>query len=308
MGDGLFSVAPTGNRGMDNPLVELPNLNIPQLLKHFGIKPNKRLGQNFLIDPRYLSRVAEAGETTERDTVVEIGAGLGNLTRVLAQNAGKVIAFEIDPRLIPILESFTKSQNEVKIVQADILKVDIANYVSSPGYLVVANIPYYITSQLIRHLLSSDVRPKRIILTIQLEVAQRICAEPGRLSLLALSVQVFGSPKIISRVPAGAFYPVPKVDSAILRIDLYPSPIVDEGQLNSFFKLAKAGFSQKRKTLRNSLTSGLALKRSEIERLLAESQIDHQRRAETLSLAEWAVLTNRYSSAYLTNPQESPQD
>jgi 16S rRNA (adenine1518-N6/adenine1519-N6)-dimethyltransferase len=138
------------------------------------------------------------------------------------------------------------------------------------------------------------MRPARIILTIQEEVAQRICAQAGKLSLLELSLRVYGSPQLITRIPAGAFYPVPNVDSAILRIDLFSSPRIKEDQLEIFFRIAKAGFSQKRKTLRNSLSGGLNLDRSKIERLLKASQIDPNRRAETLSLSEWAVLTSQY--------------
>jgi 16S rRNA (adenine1518-N6/adenine1519-N6)-dimethyltransferase len=279
---------------MDNPLADPTDQNIFNLLNQYGIKPSKKLGQNFLIDPVYLHRVAEAGEITKRDTVIEIGAGLGNLTTILAQSAGEVIAFEIDSRLIPILKSVTFSQKNTKIIQADILRVDLARFTRSPDFLVVANIPYYITSKLIRHLLSGKMRPARIILTIQEEVAQRICAQAGKLSLLALSVQVYGSPQLITRIPAGAFYPVPNVDSAILRIDLFSSPRIKEDQLEIFFRIAKAGFSQKRKTLRNSLSGGLNLDRSKIERLLKASQIDPNRRAETLSLSEWAVLTSQY--------------
>jgi 16S rRNA (adenine1518-N6/adenine1519-N6)-dimethyltransferase len=294
MGDCILSLASSGNRGMDNPLTDPADQNIHTLLKQYGIKPSKNLGQNFLIDPVYLHQVAEAGEITQSDTVIEIGAGLGNLTIILARTAGEVIAFEIDSRFIPILESVTFSHKNTKIIQADILRVDLAQFTRSPGFLVVANIPYYITSKLIRHLLNGKTRPERIILTIQQEVAQRICAPAGKLSLLALSVQVYGSPQLIARIPAGAFYPVPNVDSAILRIDLYSSPKIKEDQLEIFFRIAKAGFSQKRKTLRNSLSGGLNLDRSIIERLLKVSQIDPNRRAETLSLTEWAVLTSQY--------------
>jgi 16S rRNA (adenine1518-N6/adenine1519-N6)-dimethyltransferase len=279
---------------MDNPLADPADQNIPNLLKQYGIKPSKHLGQNFLVDPVYLNRVAEAGDITKDDTVIEIGAGLGNLTRVLGQSAAAVIAFEIDSRFIPILESISRSDKSIQIVQADILKVRLEEFVSTSRYLVVANIPYYITSKLIRHLLTSETRPERIILTIQLEVARRICAQVGKLSLLALSVQVFGSPQIISRIPAGAFYPAPNVDSAILRIDIFDSPMIIDGQLNAFFTLVKAGFGQKRKTLRNSLSNGLALERSTIEGLLIESHIQPDRRAETLSIAEWAELTCHY--------------
>ena len=152
------------------------------------------------------------------------------------------------------------------------------------------NIPYYITSAVIRHLLESKSKPRRIVLTIQKEVAQRICARPGDMSLLALSVQVYGAPRIAAQIPADAFYPAPKVDSAVLVIDIYPSPLIHEELLDTFFKLSKAGFSQKRKTLRNSLSSGLHISPMKAAELLTSADIDPQRRAETLSIEEWERL------------------
>jgi len=163
------------------------------------------------------------------------------------------------------------------------------------GYLVVANIPYYITSNVIRHLLEAECKPRLLVLTIQREVAERICSPQGDLSLLALSVQLYGTPRIAARIPAGAFYPAPKVDSSVLRIDLFPEPFIPEEEIGKFFRLAKAGFSQKRKTLRNSLSAGLAWKPERAVNLLLDNGIDPQRRAETLSLEEWRRLTQGYS-------------
>jgi len=165
-----------------------------------------------------------------------------------------------------------------------------------PRYRVVANIPYYITSALIRHLLEAPQPPELLVLTVQREVAERICAAPGELSLLALSVQVYGQPKIAARIPAGAFYPPPKVDSAVIRLDLYDQPRIPAPLLPTFFRLAKAGFSQKRKTLRNALAGGLGWKPVQAEALLHQAGIDPGRRAETLSLEEWGAMTESYSS------------
>ena len=165
-------------------------------------------------------------------------------------------------------------------------------------YLVVANIPYNITSALIRHLLEASVPPSRLVLTIQLEVAQRICASPGDMSLLALSVQVYGQPELTARIPASAFYPPPRVDSAILRIERYPAPLIPTTQLDGFFQLIKAGFSQKRKTLRNSLSAGLRLSHAMVEELLKTAGIDPMRRAETLSLPEWRTLTGEFTTRF----------
>jgi len=274
--------------------INLPLLDVPRLLRQYGLRPDQRLGQVFLVDPVALRRVTEAADITKSDTVLEIGAGLGSLTRYLAVRAGSVIAVELDANLIPPLEHVLSPYHNVLVVQGDILELDQAQLMQSPDYLVVANIPYYITSALIRHLLDSSVRPKRIVLTVQREVAARICAAPGEMSLLALSVQVFGQPQIMAHIPAGAFYPSPKIDSAVVRIDLYPSTVIPSPLLETFFHLARAGFSQKRKTLRNSLTGGLALKPSEAERLLQAAGLDPRRRAETLNLDEWGRLATIY--------------
>jgi len=274
--------------------INLPLLDVPRLLRQYGLRPDQRLGQVFLVDPVALRRVTEAADITKSDTVLEIGAGLGSLTRYLAARAGSVIAVELDANLIPPLEHVLSPYHNVLVVQGDILELDLAQLIQAPDYLVVANIPYYITSALIRHLLDSSVRPKRIVLTVQREVAARICAAPGEMSLLALSVQVFGQPQIMAHIPAGAFYPSPKIDSAVVRIDLYPSTVIPSPLLETFFHLARAGFSQKRKTLRNSLTGGLALKPSEAERLLQAAGLDPRRRAETLNLDEWGRLATIY--------------
>ena len=160
-----------------------------------------------------------------------------------------------------------------------------------PDYLVVANIPYYITSAVLRHLLESGSHPLRLVLTVQEEVAERICARPGRMSLLALSVQVFGIPEIVAYIPAEAFFPAPKVDSAVLRVEILPEPLIATPLLDTFFTLIKAGFSQKRKTLRNSLSGGLGISPADAENRLAAAGIDPMRRAETLSLEEWGQLS-----------------
>ena len=274
--------------------INLPLLDVPRLLRQYGLRPDQRLGQVFLVDPVALRRVTEAADITKSDTVLEIGAGLGSLTRYLAVRAGSVIAVELDANLIPPLEHVLSPYHNVLVVQGDILELDLAQLIQAPDYLVVANIPYYITSALIRHLLDSSVRPKRIVLTVQREVVARICAAPGEMNLLALSVQVFGQPQIMAHIPAGAFYPSPKIDSAVVRIDLYPSPVIPYPILETFFHLAKAGFSQKRKTLRNSFAGGLALKPSEAEHLLQAAGLDPRRRAETLNLDEWGRLATIY--------------
>jgi 16S rRNA (adenine1518-N6/adenine1519-N6)-dimethyltransferase len=218
------------------------------------------------------------------------GPGLGSLTRHLAQSARTVTAVEIDKKIIPVLSEILKDYTNVNLVCGDILEQDIGILGLQTGYLVVANIPYYITSAVIRHLLEGQTKPARIVLTVQLEVAQRICAKPGDLNLLALSVQVYGKPLVILRIPAGAFYPPPKIDSAVVRIDLFPEPFIPISKLDKFFLLCKAGFGQKRKTLRNSLSHGLGLTAKQVEKNLAAAEIDPGRRAETLSLDEWKTI------------------
>lgn len=268
----------------------IPPLNASALLKQYGLRPDKKLGQNFLQDPFALEAIAAAAQIQPTDTVLEIGPGLGSLTRYLAVSAREVIAVELDPDLIPPLQAVTQPYDNVRIIHGDILKLSPHDLVQEPGYLVVANIPYYITSAIIRHLLENDPKPRRIVLTIQKEVADRICAEPGDMSLLALSVQVYGEPRIADRIPAGAFFPSPKVDSAVLCVGIYENPRIQPELLDIFFRLVKAGFSQKRKTLRNSLSSGLHVSPLEAEGLLKKAGIDPMRRAETLSIEEWQML------------------
>jgi 16S rRNA (adenine1518-N6/adenine1519-N6)-dimethyltransferase len=227
--------------------------------------------------------------------VLEIGPGLGSLTRYLAVSAHEVVAVELDPKLIPPLEAVLAPYSNARILQGDILKLSPNELIKARDYLVVANIPYYITSALIRHILESDNKPRRIVLTIQKEVAERICAEPGDMSLLALSVQVYGEPRIAANIPAAAFFPIPSVDSAVLCVDIYDRPLIELQLLETFFKLTKAGFSQKRKTLRNALSAGLRISTSEAANLLTQTGIDPQRRAETLSIEEWGKLATTFA-------------
>lgn len=275
---------------MDPALTPLPPLNVVQLLRQYDLTPKKGLGQNFLVDETALGRIADTAEISPDSAVLEIGPGLGSLTRHLASQARRLVAVELDERFLPVLEEVLAPWDNVNIVHGDILAQRPDKLMGESGYLVVANIPYYITSAVIRHLLEAEHKPQRIVLTIQEEVARRVCAEPGSLSLLALSVQVYGQPKLAARIPAGAFYPPPKVNSAALRIDLYDKPRIPSPLLDSFFRLAKAGFSQKRKTLRNSLSGGMHWPTERTEALLTQAGIDPQRRAQTLTLDEWGRL------------------
>ncbi|MFC2052799.1 16S rRNA (adenine(1518)-N(6)/adenine(1519)-N(6))-dimethyltransferase RsmA [Chloroflexota bacterium] len=270
----------------------LPPLDIPTILQRYNLRPDKRLGQNFLIDQSALEGVIEAADVQKSDVVLEIGAGVGSLTRLLAIHARNVLAVELDSKLIPPLEEVISGFQNVEIIQGDILRLNLNQLMNISGFLVVANIPYYITSTLIRNLLETIRPPKRLVLTLQCEVAERICASPGKMSVLALSVQVYGKPDIMSYIPSAAFYPQPNVDSAILRIDRYLEPQIPIGLIPTFFRLVKAGFSQKRKTLRNSMAGGMRWKPAQSEAILYQSGINSIRRAETLSLEEWGELAD----------------
>ena len=267
---------------------------ISAILKKHGLLPDKSLGQNFLTDPSILEKITRIAGVTDKNIVLEVGAGLGHLTAQLAKSAEQVVAVELDERFIPVLEENLAEYQNIRIIQGDILSLNPQDLVQENNYLVVANIPYYITSRIIRNLLESELKPTRIILTIQYEVAQRICAKSGKMSLLSLSVLIYGEPSLEMRIPAGAFFPLPKVDSAVVLVNLYPEPLLDDKMRGKFFEIIKAGFLHKRKTLRNSLSKGLAWTPSEVEKLLLESGIDPQRRAETLSMDEWFELIRNY--------------
>jgi len=270
---------------------QIPQLDAEALLRRYHLHAHKGLGQNFLQDPLALEEIVSAADIQKIDTVLEIGPGLGSLTRYLAVAAKEVIAVELDEKLIPPLKTVLSPYQNVHIVHGDILKLSPTDLIPENDFLVVANIPYYITSAVIRHLLESRSKPRRIVLTIQKEVAKRVCAMPGDMSILALSVQVYGAPRVAARIPADAFFPAPKVDSAVLVVDIYPTPLIQEELRELFFKLVKAGFSQKRKTLRNSLSSSLHIAPAQAAELLTRAGIDAQRRAETLSIDEWERLS-----------------
>jgi len=274
--------------------MSLHYLDIFPLIQKYQVQPKKSLGQNFLVDPNGLNKVLKAAKVSSEDAVLEIGAGLGNLTYLLAQQSRQVVAVELDHRLIAPLREALAGFTNVTICEGDMLKLSPDTLIDAERYVVVANIPYYITSALIRHLLEADHKPTRMVLTVQQEVAERILARDGKMSLLALSVQVYGKPELKARIPAGCFYPPPEVDSAVLSIELYEEPLIPSGSLDLFFKLAHAGFAQKRKTLRNTLATGMNESPAWAERLLTTAGIDPQRRAETLSMQEWKKLVEAY--------------
>lgn len=272
--------------------------SIGALLRAHGLHPRKRLGQNFLRDPVALGRIVAAADLSHEDVVVEVGAGVGTLTRPLAEQAGRVIALELDDGLVAILRDQVVNLTNVQVVHGDVLQFSASQF-PHRGYKVVGNLPYYITSAVLRHFLEKVPRPQLMVVTVQREVADRIVAEPGKMSLLAASVQFYGQPRIVARIPAGAFYPPPQVDSAVVRIDVEEQPTIalEKGTGEAvFFRVVRAGFSQKRKTLRNSLSASLGLSPATVEEALEQAGVDPRRRAETLSLIEWARVAHQFSS------------
>jgi 16S rRNA (adenine1518-N6/adenine1519-N6)-dimethyltransferase len=276
--------------------------SIRRLLAKYGIAPSKGLGQSFLADQAVTHAIVAAAGLTRADTVLEIGPGLGLLTRQLAEAAGLVVAVELDGRMVGVLEEELGDLGNLRLVQGDILEVDhVAALVSTMGvredelcYLVVANLPYYITSQAIRRLLEARVPPSRMVLMVQREVAERIVAQPGEMSLLSLSVQLYGQARVVRRVPASAFHPRPKVDSAVLRIDLHEAPLAGEATRERLFRLARAAFGQRRKQIHNSLSANLPMESEAVQALLRDSGIDPRRRPQALSVADWIGLAEAF--------------
>lgn len=270
-------------------------MNPRDLLNTYHIEPKKGLGQNFLHDPNALQKIADSAGIAPGDTVIEIGPGTGALTEALAKQAARVIAIELDERLQPLLEARFASTPTVEFHYADILRTDVGALAGGAPYLVVANVPYYITGAIMRHLFESQPRPARMVLTMQLEVAQKLVAKPGDLSLIAVSAQFYSKPRIVAKFPPAVFYPRPEVGSAVVRFDVYPTPPVDVPDEALFFTVVRAGFSQKRKQIKNSLAGGLMRSAEETVALCARAGLDPQRRAETLTLAEWAALARAFS-------------
>jgi 16S rRNA (adenine1518-N6/adenine1519-N6)-dimethyltransferase len=271
--------------------IDLTNIReLRNFLYAHHIRPNKAFGQNFIVDHSILLRIVEAAEIHVDDQVLELGAGTGVLTRELAKHARRVVAVELEREMLSLLVKTTRNYTNVELLERNLLYVDPTEVFGSEPYKLVANLPYYITAPTFRHFLESANPPRLFVVMVQYEVAQRIVAGPGDMSLLGVSIQFYGRPSIIEYVPARAFYPAPKVDSAILRIDLKDEVPLTPGQRDSFFRLVQAGFSQRRKQVHNSLTHGLHRKNVEVQAGLLAANIDPSRRAETLSIEDWLRL------------------
>lgn len=269
------------------------------LLDRYGIEPKKNLGQNFLYDEGLLARIVATADVGPADEVLEVGPGLGALTKQLAAAAARVVAVELDQRLLPALEGELIGHDNVDVVHADVLELDPADWFGGP-YKVVANVPYYITGAILRHLLEARPRPRLMVMTVQKEVAQRLIAAPPEMSLLAVSVGYYGRARLAGTVKAGAFWPRPDVDSAIVRIDIDErfqgmgdeNLAADEAQ---FFRVVRAGFSEKRKQLKNNLRQ-LGVGDETVAAALVAAGIDGRRRAETLTVEEWRRLAGEFLS------------
>jgi len=276
---------------------------VKDLLGRYNFKVKKGFGQNFLIDDNIIKKIVEAAEVKETDTVVEIGPGLGSLTRRLSERAGKVIALEIDRALFPILEETLSEYDNVALIEADALKVNFNRLVgeyseSAEKYKIVANLPYYITSPLIMHFLEHSFNVSRIVIMVQEEVARRLAAKPGskEYGALTIAVNYYASVETAFRVPRTVFIPKPEVGSAVVCIDVRDGPPANVLNRDNFFALVRAAFQQRRKTLLNALSAAdRQLSREDWLVVLGEAGINPSRRGETLHLQEFAILSNIYT-------------
>jgi 16S rRNA (adenine1518-N6/adenine1519-N6)-dimethyltransferase len=266
------------------------------ILQAFHLKADKNLGQNFLVEESVVNRIAKAAELTPEDTVLEIGPGIGTLTQALAMTGASVVSVELDKRLIPVLQETVGAYENVRVVQGDILKINILETVQAEPFKVCANLPYYITTPIIMNLLEQKLPIERLVVMVQKEVAERMTASPGGREYGAISVamQYYTEPKIAFIVKAGSFLPAPKVDSAVLVCKKRSMPPVDVPDENVFFKVVAAAFSVRRKMLTNSLKNMGGLTGEQVKSWLDRAGIDGKRRAETLSLEEFACLARTW--------------
>jgi 16S rRNA (adenine1518-N6/adenine1519-N6)-dimethyltransferase len=282
------------------------------MLKKNGLWLNKSLGQNFLINTHIIDQTLEAAEINDNDYIVEVGPGMGILTNELARRAKKVTTVEFDSSIIPTLENNIREHKNITIINMDALKLPLP----ADKYKLVANIPYYITSPLLNHFLNpapagadrpnigadagapaetgrpEQRRPSLIVLLVQKEVADKVCSTAGDHSVLSLEVQLFGKPHVENKVGRSSFFPEPKVDSAILKIKTYPEPLIEDTE--TFFRLIKAAFNQKRKTLNNSLKNGLRLTKEQIEEIFKNAGLDLAARPQSLEIEDWKKLVEEY--------------
>jgi 16S rRNA (adenine1518-N6/adenine1519-N6)-dimethyltransferase len=260
-------------------------------------RPKKRFGQHFLFDANILRRIVDAAELERADAVLEIGPGLGTLTEVLAERASRVVAIEVDHDLVARLRERFAATSRVAILDGDVLASTPGELLRAGGaaapYVVVANLPYNVAAPVLRQFLEGDVRPRRLVVMVQLEVAEAIVAKPGAMSLMSVAMQLYGDTSMVMKVAPGSFSPPPNVQSAVVRIDVLQSPRVDV-PLDAFFRIARAGFGNPRKQLRNSLSFGLHVKQAVIDEVMQVAGIDVTLRPQVLSIDDWAAITRAW--------------
>ena len=263
------------------------------ILRRLGLSPRKALGQHFLVGQGVVAIIVKATGIQPQDTLVEVGPGLGVVTRHLIRSSKQVIAVEMDRDLASALERELARTSNLRVVCADARLVDASELTEDAPYKLVANLPYYAASPILRRFLESSHPPVLAVVMVQREVAKNMVAQPGAMSLMSIGIQMYGRPRIVAYVPPSAFYPQPKVTSAVVSIDVYPEPALELDDREEFFRLVRAGFSAPRKQLRNALAHGLGISQNEAMPLLEGAEIDPARRAATLNLEEWGALYRR---------------
>jgi 16S rRNA (adenine1518-N6/adenine1519-N6)-dimethyltransferase len=271
-----------------------------EVIKKHDFSIQKRYGQNFLIDGHVLDKIMDAADITKEDHVIEIGPGIGSMTQYLCERAGRVTAVDIDRELIPILEETLKDHENVNIINDDILKVDIKKLISSRGKVtrakVVANLPYYITTPIVMGLLENHVPLKSITVMVQKEVAERMTAGPGgkEYGALSLAVRYYTDPHIVANVPPNCFIPRPKVGSSVIKLDVFDEPVIRVSDEALMFKLIRAAFNQRRKTLANSIANapGLDFSKEDVLKALVGMGLNENIRGEALALDDFAAFTD----------------
>ena len=282
---------------MEKPVISSPQVT-QHILNRFKLRADKKLGQNFLINEQVVRQIVAAAELSEADTVLEVGPGIGTLTQGLAESKAQVVAVELDTRLLPVLATTLEGYDNVHVVHGDILKVNIMEEVGVPNFKVCANLPYYITTPIIFALLEKRLPMERLVAMVQKEVAERMAAQPGGKDYGALSVaiQYYTEPEIAFIVPPTSFIPAPAVDSAVIVCKRREKPPVEVCDEAMFFRVVKAAFSLRRKMLSNSLKN-MGIKSEQVAKWLELAGVDGKRRAETLSLEDFAKLTNSFNEA-----------
>lgn len=289
------------NTTKNTKIIATPNTT-RGLMRDYSVSAKKSLGQNFIIEPKIIQRIADAAECDKQDLILEIGPGLGSLTQRLAEQAGQVVTVEIDKTLLPALAESLAPYDNIQLINDDAMQADFAALLAPhlsrpdlrPGFMAVANLPYYITTPLIMRFLESNTPWRRLVFMVQKEMAERMQAAPGGkdYGALSLAVQYRAKAQIAFKVPATVFLPRPKVDSAVIVLDRLENPPAEVSDEALLFEVIRAGFNQRRKTISNSLSRVMKLDKDMVTAALETAQINPTRRAETLTLSEFATLTN----------------